>query len=96
MIFLFFLGAAAPVFSAPGAVTTNVTGLTIGSYTFQLEVEDNSGNVATDQTRVTVTQDTNQAPVSNPGPNVKIVLPTAQVVLDGSGSSDDLAIGNVG
>ena len=71
---------------------TNVTGLTIGSYTFQLEVKDNNANTATDQTQVIINQDTNQAPVSNPGPNIKITLPTAEVVLDGSGSSDDLAI----
>ena len=88
-----FLGAKQPpVISDSGAMITNVTGLTIGSYTFQLEVKDNSGNTATDQTQITVKQDTNQAPVSNPGPNMKIVLPTDQVVLDGSGSSDDLAI----
>lgn len=85
-------GAAPPVFSDSAAMITNVTGLTIGSYTFQLEVKDNSLNTATDQTQVTVKQDTNQAPVSKPGPNIKIVLPTAQAILDGSGSSDDLAI----
>ena len=80
------------MFSEPGAVKTNITGLTLGSYVLVLEVTDNSGNKATDQTEITVTQDTNQAPLSDPGPNIKIILPTDQVVLDGSGSSDDLAV----
>ena len=88
----FIVGAKSPVFSEPEAAKTNLTGLTLGSYVLVLEVKDNSGNTARDQTEITVTQDTNQAPQSDPGPNMKVVLPTNQVVLDGSGSSDDLAV----
>ena len=43
-------GAKPPVFSDPTAVKTNVSGLTVGSYVIVLEVRDNSGNTATDQT----------------------------------------------
>ena len=71
---------------------TNVTELTLGTYVMLLEVRDNSGNTATDLTEVRVTQDTNQPPVSDPGPNIKLVLPANQAVLDGRGSSDDLAV----
>ena len=87
-----FVGAKPPVFSDPAAVKTNLTGLTLGSYVVVLEVTDNSGNTATDQTEIRVTQDTNQPPVSDPGPNIRLVLPANQAVLDGSGSSDDLAV----
>ena len=69
-----------------------MTELTLGTYVMLLEVRDNSGNTATDLTEVRVTQDTNQPPVSDPGPNIKIVLPANQAVLDGRGSSDDLAV----
>ena len=85
-------GAKPPVFSDPAAARTNVTELTLGTYVMLLEVRDNSGNTATDLTEVRVTQDTNQPPVSDPGPNIKLVLPANQAVLDGRGSSDDLAV----
>ena len=80
------------VFSDPTAVKTNVSGLTVGTYVMLLEVRDNSGNTATDQMEIKVSQDTNQPPLSDPGPNLKLVLPTNTAVLDGSGSSDDLAV----
>ena len=80
------------MFSEPGAVKTNITGLTLGSYILVLEVTDNSGNTATDQMEIRVSQDTNQPPQADPGPNLKLVLPTNTAVLDGTGSSDDLAV----
>ena len=49
--------------SPTGAVKTKITGLTLGLYVLVLEVKDNSGNTARDQTEITVTQDTNQAPL---------------------------------
>ena len=56
-----------------------MTGLGVGTYVFHLLVEDNSGNTGSDQISVTIKQDTNQAPVSDPGPNVHISLPVSQV-----------------
>ena len=85
-------GAGAPVIHSPGAAVTNVTSLGVGSYTFKLTVEDNSGNSASDAVEVTVTQDTNTAPVADPGPGLKLILPHNQAGLDGSRSSDDLAV----
>eukprot|EP00092_Neocalanus_flemingeri_P001829 GFUD01001950.1.p1 GENE.GFUD01001950.1~~GFUD01001950.1.p1 ORF type:complete len:942 (-),score=163.76 GFUD01001950.1:271-3096(-) len=84
--------AKLPKFSEAGGASTNVTGLTVGQYTFQLVVIDNSGNNNSDTVDILIKQDTNVAPVSNPGPNLKVILPTNEVTLDGSGSSDDLAI----
>ena len=82
----------APVIMSPGEAVTNVTSLRVGTYTFKLTVEDNSGNSASDQVKVTVTQDTNTPPVSDPGPDLKLSLPHNQAELDGSRSSDDLAV----
>jgi len=81
-----------PTFSLPGGASTNVTGLTVGDYTFQLVVTDNSGNNNSDTVHIVIKQDTNIAPVSDPGPDLKVILPTNEVTLDGSASSDDLAI----
>ena len=61
-------------------------------YIFKLVVSDNSGNNNSDTVNIIIKQDTNVGPVSNPGPNLKVILPTNEVTLDGSGSSDDLAI----
>ena len=84
--------AKTPVILSSDSAMTNVTGLGVGSYTFKLIVEDNSGNTDSDMVQVKVKQDTNMAPVADPGDNVKIVQPVHQVVLDGSGSSDDLGV----
>jgi len=84
--------AKMPTYSNPAGPTTNVTGLTVGEYIFQLLVVDNNGNNNSDTVNIKIKQDTNAAPVANPGPNLKVVLPTNEVTLDGSGSSDDLAI----
>ena len=84
--------AKLPTFSLPGGATTNVTGLTVGEYVFKLVVSDNSGNNNSDAVNILIKQDTNVGTVSNPGPNLKVILPTNEVTLDGSVSSDDLAI----
>ena len=84
--------AKLPLFSQPGGASTNVTGLTVGEYIFKLVIIDNSGNNNSDTVNILIKQDTNAGPVSNPGPNLKVILPTNEVTLDGSGSSDDLEI----
>merc|ERR1719481_83699 len=60
-------GVNPPVIVSPDAAVTNVTGLGVGSYNFQLSVVDNSGSKSSDNVIVNVKQDTNQAPVANPG-----------------------------
>jgi len=72
------------------SVNTSVTGLVGGVYTFNLTVTDNSGATASDQVQITVNG--NLAPNANAGPNQVITLPTSQVTLNGSGSSDDVGI----
>ena len=71
---------------------TNVTNVTVGKYVFRLTVTDNSGNNRSDTTSLTVQHDTNLPPKSVPGKPVKVTLPRDCVLLDGSGSSDDLGV----
>ena len=87
-------GFTSPVLklSCAECVVTNVTGLAVGRYVFRLMVEDNSGQTDSADITVLIKQDTNQPPVANPGSNLQISLPTDHVILDGSSSSDDLAV----
>ena len=70
----------------------NATGLTKGEYVFSLTVEDAAKNTNTDDMKVQVKQDKNQAPVANAGQPRDVQLPQSVVILDGSGSTDDLKI----
>ena len=56
-----------------------------GDYVIQMTVEDDRGDTATDQVRVTAQE--NQAPTANAGPD-RSVQTGSDVQLDGSGSSD--------
>jgi hypothetical protein len=80
----------------PTALITNVTGgLTVGTFVFRLTVEDAHGNNASDTVSVTIKQDSNQAPVARivgPGGGADVTLPVNSLLLDGSTSSDDLAV----
>jgi len=68
------------------AVTTTVTGLVNGHYTFQLKVTDSSSNTAYDTMALYV----NQKPTANIAGNpITITLPVDSVLLNGSGSTDD-------
>jgi len=79
-------------FSNTTCAVTNVTSITEGKYTFRLTVTDNSGNKATDTTVLVIQHDTNLPPVAEPGPDHHLVLPQDSVILDGTGSSDDLGV----
>jgi len=74
------------------AAETNVTGLAVGTYTFKLTVWDSSKNNNSDEVKVRVRQDTNQAPVARIKKPGNLSLPLVSLVLDASTSSDDLAV----
>ncbi|RYY48274.1 MAG: T9SS type A sorting domain-containing protein [Chitinophagaceae bacterium] len=78
--------------ASPAAATTNITGLTQGSYTFQLRVTDNLGATATDDVIVTVNGAANTAPTVNAGPDQTIELPASNVNLNGAASDADGSI----
>ncbi|XP_046396275.1 dyslexia-associated protein KIAA0319-like protein isoform X2 [Ischnura elegans] len=63
-----------------------------GYYTFALRVTDNSGQNSTAEVHVFVKPPTKKPPVANAGGNASISLPRTWYILDGSKSSDDVAI----
>ena len=74
----------------PADSITKVTGLSIGTYQFELTVTDNGGLSAKDTMQVIVNtvSTTNHPPIADAGPDQIITLPTNTVTLDGSRSSD--------
>ena len=82
-------GGAATITTA-NAVNTTITGLTPGTYVFQLTVTDNAGSTGTDFVTVTVNASAvNIAPIAIAGANQTITLPTNSVNLTGSGTDSD-------
>lgn len=78
--------------ASPSSASTNVTGLTAGSYVFNLRVTDNKGATANSSVTVTVSSATpapNQSPVVNAGSNQSITLPVSTVSLSGSATDAD-------
>jgi ribosomal protein L14 len=73
----------------PNAVTTALTGLVQGVYTFKLTVTDNGGATASDTVKVTVNPAVNQPPTANAGADITITLPTNSTSLVGSGTDLD-------
>ncbi|EDW69797.2 dyslexia-associated protein KIAA0319-like protein [Drosophila virilis] len=70
----------------------NATSLTLGLYEFELSVADENNNTATDSTWVKIVQERNAAPIANAGGDRTIALPVTAIYLNGSQSSDDLAV----
>lgn len=69
-------GPSTPKIENPSSLTTKVTGFnTPGIYLYRLTVTDNEGQVATDDTEVTVLKAKNRAPVSKAGAEIIIKLP---------------------
>ena len=85
-------GANCTIIEATGW-TTQVTGLTVGTYSFELRITDNEGAVSKDTVEVTVLRAPNQLPVANAGANKTITLPTNTVELNATASTD--ADGNI-
>ncbi len=77
------------VFADANAASTDVTGLTEGTYTFQVVVTDNNNAAAADVITVTVLPAPNNPPTAYAGEDVSIYLPQNQVSLQGSGSDPD-------
>jgi hypothetical protein len=75
---------------------TTVTGLTVGTYSFELTVTDDDGAVGRDTVTVTVNPEPpNQAPSVNAGSNQTISLPVNAVTLNGIGTDNDGTVESV-
>lgn len=81
-------GPAQAVFANAAAASTTVSGLTEGTYKFQLKVTNSSNLSATDTVVVTVKPEpvVIPAPVANAGADQTITLPANSITLDGSKS----------
>lgn len=84
-------GPAGSSITTPNSQNTTVTGLTTGTYIFQLIVTDNNGATGSDTVQVTVTS-TNTSPIANAGSDSVVYLPTSSVALIGSGTDSDGSI----
>lgn len=84
------LGPSGSGISTPGATSTKVTGLVVGTHVFRVSVSDNVGATASDEVIVTVNSlITNTVPVANAGSDQSILSPASVVTLSGSGTDGD-------
>ena len=82
-------GPSGGTIGSPTSVSTTISSLTAGTYTFRLTVKDNLGATDSDDMNVVVNGSTsNIAPTANGGGDKTVVLPTDYVSLSGSGSKD--------
>ncbi len=80
-------GLGSVIISNSNQVIAGISGLTPGSYTFQLTVTDDSGAISNDSVTVTVNP-ANQPPVAIAGSDTTIYLPVSSFQLNASNSYD--------
>jgi len=83
------LSGGAATITSPSSLSTTVTGLVQGTYSFKLTVTDNQGATASDTVQITVNAAANQPPTVNAGANQTITLPQNSVTLTGTASDPD-------
>jgi hypothetical protein len=76
------------VFSNAGAAKSSVTGMTAGTYVFQLTVTDNNGATARSRVTVTVLPPENKAPVARVTADETVQLPDSYINASAAGSED--------
>lgn len=85
-------GPTVLTFGTPNALTTTINNITtVGTYSVQFTVLNSQGNSASDGLNIVASPaipPPNQPPVSVPGANQIITLPTNTATVNGSGSSD--------
>ncbi|WP_298734854.1 PKD domain-containing protein [uncultured Chitinophaga sp.] len=83
-------GPAGGAISSAKSKTTNITGLTAGSYEYQLTVADNEGATASDRVTITVHPEprVNKSPVAITSADQRITLPVSQLYINGRSSYD--------
>lgn len=87
-------GPSGGTITSPTSVTTSITGLTAGTYIFNLRLTDNSGDTGTNIMQVTVNA-ANLKPIVNAGVNQTITLPTNTTTLMGNATDPDGSIADL-
>ena len=77
-------GPGSASIAAVSSLSTRVSGLIVGEYTFQLSATDNDGLSNTSSLKVTVNPQPQTAPTVNAGPSQTITLPVNSVRLTGT------------
>ena len=77
-------GANTATISAPAALSTGISGLIAGTYTFQLKAVNNSNLSGSATVTITVDPAPSTAPVVSAGSAQTITLPTSSVTLNGT------------
>ena len=85
-------GPSSGAITDASSAATSVTGLTEGTYQFELRVTDNKGATAVDTVNVTVNAAANIPPTADAGSDQVITLPTNSVSLTGTGTDTDGSI----
>jgi len=84
-------GPAGGTITAPNAASTAVTGLTTGTYIFNLiATDDNTGTLSANDTIVVNAAPVPAPPVANAGNDQTIILPIASVTLSGSATGTSI------
>ncbi|HEY3402385.1 MAG TPA: gliding motility-associated C-terminal domain-containing protein, partial [Ohtaekwangia sp.] len=90
-------GPGTATIATPAGLTTNLTALVAGTYTFSLTATDNTGMSSTDVMTVQVNLAPPPVPpVANAGADKSITEPTSSVVFNGSGTDSDGTISSYG
>jgi predicted esterase len=90
----FISGPETYVLADANTVSTEVTGMVAGTYSFRLEVKDNDGDINADTVNITVKEadapppPPNVIPDAKAGEDITITLPINEVTLNGSTSND--------
>lgn len=93
-VWSFIGGPETFVIAEANAVSTEVTGMVAGTYSFRLEVKDNDGDINADTVKITVKEadapppPPNILPDAKAGEDITITLPINEVILNGSTSND--------
>jgi gliding motility-associated-like protein len=83
-------GPSSATIASPNQLTTTVSNLIAGVYTFNFTARDNKGSESTDQVNITVLPEPpNALPIANAGADITITLPINSTSLNGAGTDSD-------